>query len=88
MLRSWGHRSQWWREICRWCQRDILVCHLYMVELGRLHEGRGLVKGRMKRKMNRRRKGEMERGKGGGREEGGSKCVCGVEVVRMHEGRG
>ena len=51
-----------------------------------MHEGRGLVKGRMKREMNRRRKREMERGKGG--EEGGSKCICGVEVVHMHEGRG
>ena len=48
-----------------------------MVEVVRMHEGRrGLVKGRMKRKMNRRRKGEMERGKEGGR-----------EVVHMHEGR-
>ena len=42
-----------------------------MVEVVRMHEGRrGLVKGRMKRKMNRRRKGEMERGKRGGRKEG------------------
>ena len=38
--------------------------------------GRGLVKGRTNREMDRRRKGEMERGKGGGREEGDSKCVC------------
>ena len=65
MLRSWGHRSQWWREICRWCQREILACHLYMVEVVRMHggrvrmhEGRGLVKGRMKRKWT---EGESER---------------------------
>ena len=61
MLRSLGHKSLWRRVICRWCQRELLVCHLCMVEVVCIHGDRGVVKGRMKREMDGRRKRGMER---------------------------
>ena len=70
MLHSLGHRSLWWREICRWCQRELLACHLCMVEVMCIHGESGVVKRRMKREMDGRTKRGMERGKERGKEGG------------------